>query len=75
VSPVWLFLSLLPAQDIVRTGFPGEVELFATYAGSGAAAMAGYGLNRGAARVIGCFWLCAGILEYLQHFSLRVMRL
>jgi VanZ family protein len=31
--------------------------------------MAGYGLNRGAVRVIGWFWLYAGILEYLQHFS------
>jgi hypothetical protein len=31
--------------------------------------MAGYGLNRGAVRVIGCFWVYAGILEYLQHFS------
>ena len=66
---VLAFLSLLPAQDMVRTGFPGEVEHFAAYAGSGAIAMAGYGLNRGAARVIGCFWLYAGILEYLQHFS------
>jgi VanZ family protein len=34
-----------------------------------AIAMAGYGLNRGAARVIGCFWLYAGALEYLQNFS------
>jgi VanZ family protein len=31
--------------------------------------MAGYGLKRGAIRVIGCLWLYAGILEYLQHFS------
>ena len=31
--------------------------------------MVGYGLNRGAARIIGCFWLYAGILEYLQNFS------
>ena len=31
--------------------------------------MAGYGLNRGAAWVIGYLWLYARILEYLQHFS------
>ncbi len=39
------FLSLLPAQDMARTGFPGEVEHFAAYAGSAAIAVAGYGLN------------------------------
>jgi VanZ family protein len=54
---------------MVRTGFPGQLEHFAAYAGSGAIAMAGYGLNRRATWVIGGFWLYAGILEYLQHFS------
>jgi VanZ family protein len=63
------FLSLLPAQDMVRTELPGQLEHFAAYAGSGAIAVAGYGLNRGAVRVIGSFWLYAGILEYLQNFS------
>jgi VanZ family protein len=63
------FLSLLPAQDMVRAGFPGPLEHFSAYAGSGAIAMAGYGLNRGAMLVVGGFWLYAGILEYLQHFS------
>jgi hypothetical protein len=29
-------LSLLPGQDMVRTGFPGPLEHFAAYAGSGA---------------------------------------
>jgi VanZ family protein len=62
-------LSLLPAQDMARTGFPGPLEHFAAYAGSGAIAMAGYGLNRGVFRVIGGFWVYAAILEYLQHFS------
>jgi hypothetical protein len=36
---------------------------------SGATATAGYGLKWGAIRVIGCLWLYAGILEYLQHFA------
>jgi len=62
-------LSLLPAQDMVRSGFPGELEHFAAYFGSGAIAMGGYGLKRRAIRVIGCLWLYAGVLEYLQHFS------
>ena len=62
-------LSLLPAQEMVRTGFPGRVEHFVAYAGSAAIAMAGYGANRGGMQIIGGFWLYAGILEYLQHFS------
>jgi VanZ family protein len=57
-------LSLLPAQEMVRTGLPGRLEHFVAYAGSGAVAMAGYGASRrGVQRVY------AGILEYLQHFS------
>ena len=63
------FLSLLPAEDMARTGFPGDVEHFAAYAGSAAIGMAGYGLNDSRLLVIGSFWLYAGILEYLQHFS------
>jgi VanZ family protein len=63
------FLSLLPAEDMTRTGFPGEVEHFAAYACSAAIAVAGYGLNRGRLLIVGSFWLYAGILEYLQHFS------
>jgi VanZ family protein len=62
-------LSLLPAQEMVRTDLPGQFEHFIAYAGSAAIAMAGYGLSRGGMRVIGGFWAYAGILEYLQHFS------
>jgi VanZ family protein len=63
------FLSLLPAEDMAWTGFPGELEHFAAYAGSVAIGMAGYGLNDSRLLVIGSFWLYAGVLEYLQHFS------
>src|SRR5262249_45343046 len=45
-------LSLLPAQDMVRTGFPGRVEHVVAYAGSAAIAMAGYGARRGAAQIV-----------------------
>jgi VanZ family protein len=64
-------LSLTPSEEIeaVRTELPGQVEHIIAYAGSTAIAMAGYGLNRGAVRVIACFWLYAGVLEYLQNFS------
>ncbi len=62
-------LSLLPAQEMVRTGIPGQLEHFLAYAGSATIAMAGYGRRRGAMRIIGLLWIYAGILEYLQHFS------
>jgi len=64
-------LSLTPGEEIepLRTDLPGQVEHIIAYAGSGAIAMAGYGLNRGAVWVIGSLWVYAGILEYLQHFS------
>ena len=65
-------LSLTPMEEIqsVRTDLPSQVEHIIAYAGSTAIAMTGYGLNRGATRIIGCFWLYAGVLEYLQNFSL-----
>ena len=64
-------LSLTPGEEIepLRTDLPGQVEHIIAYAGSGAIAMAGYGLNRGPVRIIGWFWLYAAVLEYLQHFS------
>ena len=62
-------LSLLPDQQMVRTGLPGRVEHFVAYAGSAAIAVAGYGATRGGMQIIGGFWVYAAILEYLQHFS------
>jgi len=55
-------LSLLPDQQMVRTGLPGRVEHFVAYAGSAAIAMAGYDANRGGMQIIGGFWVYAGIL-------------
>jgi VanZ family protein len=54
---------------MMRTGIPGELEHFAAYAGAVSIAVAGYGWRRGALRIIGLFWMYAGCLEYLQHFS------
>jgi VanZ family protein len=62
-------LSLLPTQAMVRTGLPGQLEHFVAYAGSAAIAIVGYGASRGGIQIIGGFWVYAGILEYLQHFS------
>jgi len=62
-------LSLLPDQQMMRTGLPGRVEHFVAYAGSAAIAVAGYGATRGGMQIIGGFWVYAAILEYLQHFS------
>ena len=61
-------LSLLPTQDMAHRA-PGRVEYFIAYAGSAVIAMAGYGASRGVAQIIGGFWVYAGIVEYLQHFS------
>jgi hypothetical protein len=60
-------LSLLPAEDMVRTGLTGPLEHFAAYAGSGAIAMAGYGLRRSGHWVL--FGVTPGYLTTLQHFS------
>jgi VanZ family protein len=62
-------LSLLPAQEMVRTGLPGRLEHFVAYAGSAAIAMGGYGESRGGMQIIGGFWVYASIPEYSQHFS------
>ena len=55
--------------DAVRTNLPGQVEHIIAYAGATAIAMAGYGVDRHPARIIGWFWLYAGVLEFLQNFS------
>ena len=62
-------LSLLPAQQMVRSGLSGRVEHYVAYAGSAAVAMAGYDATRGGMQIIGGFWVYAAALEYLQHFS------
>ena len=62
-------LSLLPAEEMIRTGFPGRAEHFVAYAGSAAIAMAAYSRSRGSIQIIGGFWVYAAVLEYLQHFS------
>ncbi len=62
-------LSLLPGDEIVRTGLPRRLEHVVAYVGSAAIAMLGYGRSFVAVRMIGCFWFYAAALEYLQNFS------
>jgi VanZ family protein len=63
-------LSLVPAEEMLQTGFPGGFEHFVAYFGSAAIAMAAYGRSRGSIQIIvGGFWVYAALLEYLQRFS------
>src|SRR3954462_10356323 len=64
------FLSLLPAEEMVRTGVGQRIEHFVAYAGSAGIAMIGYGQRSQSPWIIlGCFCTYAGVLEFLQHFS------
>jgi VanZ family protein len=53
---------------MVRTGIPDQLEHFLAYAGSASIAISGY-QRLGAVRIIGLYWIYAGVLEYLQHLS------
>ena len=61
-------LSLLPAEDMVRTGLAGRLEHFIAYAGSATVMIGGYGDRYGRIGAIGFYWVYGGILEYLQQF-------
>jgi VanZ family protein len=61
-------LSLLPAEDMVRTGAGGHIEHAAAYAGT--ALLAGLGFSRhGLSRIAAMLVVYAGVLELLQRFS------
>jgi hypothetical protein len=66
-------LSLLPAEDMMRTGMPGGVEHLVAYAGSASIAVAGYGYGWrwGVPRIIGLFWVYAGCLRVPAAFLAR----
>ena len=60
-------LSLLPAEDMVRTGVGGHIEHAAAYAGT--ALLAGLGFSRhGLSRIAAMLVVHAGVLEPLQLF-------
>ncbi len=60
-------LSLLPGEDMVRTGMSGHIEHFVAYAGTAIIATTAYG--PGGLRTVGLLWAYAGLLEWLQHYS------
>jgi hypothetical protein len=66
-----LLLSLLPAQQMVRTGLPGRVEHFVTYSGSAAVAIPGYGASSGIMQMSRGFWVYAAILDIPSGFGMR----
>ncbi|MGI4794900.1 MAG: VanZ family protein [Janthinobacterium lividum] len=61
-------LSLLPADEIVRTSFGGHVEHATAYAGATLLLRLGYPGQRVVSQVTALIAYAAG-LEYLQHFS------
>jgi VanZ family protein len=61
-------LSLLPAQEMVRTGLGGHLEHILAYAGASSITASGYPEKR--LGRIGMALICyAGALEFLQRFS------
>jgi VanZ family protein len=67
--PVLALLSLLPAQEMVRTGLPSRFEHVIAYAGT--AAICAFGRCGGGAALRSAVLLIAyaGLLEWLQNFS------
>ena len=59
-------LSLLPAEEMVRTGIGGRIEHVLAYAGT--ALLLGLA-RRGSGRLAACLAAYAATLELLQHFS------
>jgi VanZ family protein len=62
-------LSLMPGEEMPRTGLPGHVEHFVAYAGTAFIATAGYGCDGRWLRVLGLLAVYAAALETLQNFS------
>lgn len=63
-------LSLLPADEMVRTHAPKVVEHFVAYSGTGVFAALGFGrAGWPAARIIAALIVLAGALEYAQRFA------
>lgn len=63
-------LSLLPADEMVRTHAPKVVEHFVAYAGAGVFAALGFGrVGWPAARITAALIAFAAALEYAQRFA------
>jgi hypothetical protein len=62
-------LSLLPKDEMLRTGADGRIEHFIAYAGTMLVAAIGYGARVGLLRLALLLVPYAGVLELLQNFS------
>jgi len=61
-------LSLLPKEEMVRTGLGGHIEHVLAYAGTAAVVAYAYGVRRAPVFTVGLI-AYAGVLEFLQRFS------
>jgi VanZ family protein len=62
-------LSLLPAQDLWRTGLDNRIEHFVAYAGTAFVLGLSVGAGRRLWRQTAALWVYAGILELLQYLA------
>ena len=67
--PVLALLSLLPKDEMLRTGADGRLEHFVAYAGTTALFALGHGRRLGLARIAAALIAYAGILELGQNLS------
>jgi VanZ family protein len=61
-------LSLIPSEQMLRTGFSGHVEHVLAYAGTAFITAMAYS-ERGLSRIVFALLIYAGALEFLQRFS------
>jgi VanZ family protein len=67
--PVLALLSLLPKDEMVRTGADGRLEHFVAYAGTMALFALGYGVRFGVARSAAALIAYACVMELGQHVA------
>lgn len=67
--PALALLSLLPKDEMVRTGADGRLEHFVAYAGTMTLFALGYGARLAIARIAAALIAYAGVLELGQHLA------
>ena len=67
--PILIWLSLVPKEEMVRTGADGRIEHFVAYAGTMTLFALGYGRRVGIARIAVVLVAYAIVLELAQEFA------
>lgn len=67
--PILVWLSLMPKEEMIRTGADGRIEHFVAYAGTMALFALGYGARVGIARIAVVLIAYAIVLELSQEFA------